>query len=215
MNKIKAVIFDLDGTIANTLPLCIKAFRHAIEPYLNRPISDEEIIATFGPSEEGTITTLIPNYYNQGVADYQRHYEAFHDMCPKPFEGVKELLDTLQANHIRLAMVTGKGRKSAIYSLKKFGLEQYFEVIETGSPKGSVKSEGIQNILDKFDNLSKEEVIYVGDAPSDIGSSRTVGVPVISAAWAATAEPEKLISLQPDQLFYTFSNFEKWLIAMI
>jgi len=56
---IKAMIFDLDGTIGNTLPLCIKAFRETIETFMKRKISDEEIIATFGPSEEGTIYSLI------------------------------------------------------------------------------------------------------------------------------------------------------------
>jgi len=55
VNKIKALIFDLDGTLANTLPLCVAAFRKSVEPLLDRAISDEKIIATFGPSEEGTI----------------------------------------------------------------------------------------------------------------------------------------------------------------
>jgi phosphoglycolate phosphatase/pyrophosphatase PpaX len=54
MQKIKAVIFDLDGTVANTLPLCIQAFRQSIEPLIKRSVSDAEIIGTFGPSEEGT-----------------------------------------------------------------------------------------------------------------------------------------------------------------
>mgnify|MGYP006357288589 CR=1 FL=1 len=48
MKKIKGVIFDLDGTIGDTVPLCIKAFRKAIEPLIERSVSDEEIIATFG-----------------------------------------------------------------------------------------------------------------------------------------------------------------------
>lgn len=50
MQKIKGVIFDLDGTLANTLPLCIQAFRQSVEPLTLQPLSDEEIIATFGPS---------------------------------------------------------------------------------------------------------------------------------------------------------------------
>ena len=45
MQKIKAVIFDLDGTLANTLPLCIRAFREAVSPLIQRPLTDEEIIA--------------------------------------------------------------------------------------------------------------------------------------------------------------------------
>ena len=55
MKKIKCVIFDLDGTVGDTVPLCIKAFKKSIEPLINKNVSDEEIIATFGPSEEGTI----------------------------------------------------------------------------------------------------------------------------------------------------------------
>ncbi|HXS57064.1 MAG TPA: HAD hydrolase-like protein, partial [Hanamia sp.] len=70
MKKIKAVIFDLDGTLANTLPLCIRAFRKSIEPLINRSVSDAEIVATFGPSEEGTIMALAPDHYKKGVTDY-------------------------------------------------------------------------------------------------------------------------------------------------
>ena len=70
MKKIKCVIFDLDGTIGDTVPLCIKAFKEAIEPLINRSVSNEEIIATFGPSEEGTIMALAPEFYEKGVEDY-------------------------------------------------------------------------------------------------------------------------------------------------
>ena len=75
MSKIKAVIFDLDGTIGDTLPLIIKAFRNALEPLINRSVSDAEIIATFGPSEEGTIMSLAPDHYEKGLADYLSYYE--------------------------------------------------------------------------------------------------------------------------------------------
>ncbi|MEO6455514.1 MAG: HAD hydrolase-like protein [Ginsengibacter sp.] len=79
MQKIKAVIFDLDGTLANTLPLCIKAFRQSVEPLIMRSISDAEIIATFGPSEEGTIMALAPGNYDKGIADYLHFYESLHE----------------------------------------------------------------------------------------------------------------------------------------
>jgi beta-phosphoglucomutase-like phosphatase (HAD superfamily) len=84
--KIKAVIFDLDGTLANTLPLCIQAFRESLQPLIQRYLSDEEIIATFGPSEEGTIMALAPDYYDEGVSAYLHLYSSLHSMCPAPFE---------------------------------------------------------------------------------------------------------------------------------
>ncbi|HEX2533442.1 MAG TPA: HAD family hydrolase [Chitinophagaceae bacterium] len=215
MNQIKAVIFDLDGTIGDTLPLCIRAFRQSIEPLVGRPVSDAEIIATFGPSEEGTIAALAPAHYEKGVADYLQHYEAFHDMCPSPFEGIEELLRTLRERGVRIAMVTGKGKYSTALSLKQFGLKDYFEIIETGVPAGPRKPEGIQEVLDRFSDIPKEEIIYVGDAPSDITASRKAGIPVVAAAWAETAEPEQLKALQPDALFYSLADFATWLIARI
>ena len=215
MKKVKAVIFDLDGTLANTLPLCIQAFRQSLEPLINRSISDAEIIATFGPSEEGTIMALAPNHYDKGVADYLHYYEQLHDMCPVPFEGMKEILQTLENRGVRIAMVTGKGKHSTDISLRHFELAQFFEMIETGSPEGARKTEGIQIILDGLTGIKKDEVIYVGDAPSDITASKKVGIPIIAAAWADTSEPKKLQEMQPDELFYTIKDFGDWLLNRI
>ncbi len=165
MNKIKGVIFDLDGTIGNTLPLCIRAFRQSIEPLALKTLSDEDIIATFGPSEEGTIQTLIPDHYEQGIVNYLQFYESLHDICPDPFPGIAGLLNQLKDKGIRIAMVTGKGKHSTAISLKKFGLGDYFEPVETGSPTGPVKVEGITAVLQHWQDLDKDSIIYVGDAP--------------------------------------------------
>ena len=214
MNKIRAVIFDLDGTIADTLPLCIAAFRKAIEPLALRSVSDDEIIATFGPSEEGTIKALIPMHYDKGIADYLHYYETMHTLCSAPFEGIPELLTALKANGIKIAMVTGKGKHSTLISLRQFGFGDLFEIIETGSPDGPRKAEGIRLILESW-QLKKDTVLYVGDAPSDIVACHKVGIPVIAAAWATTAEPLKLKSLNPTEIFYSVQDFSLWLRSAI
>jgi len=56
--------------------------------------------------------------------------------------------------------------------------------------------------------------VYVGDAPSDIIASRKAGISVV-AAWADTAEPEKLKELKTDELFYTIKDFSNWLFDKI
>lgn len=215
MRQVKAVIFDLDGTLANTLPLCISAFRQSIEPLINRQVSDEEIIATFGPSEEGTIRSLVPDHYDKGIADYLRHYELSHQMCPVPFQGISEILAFLKKQGVHISMVTGKGMYSTAISLKQFQLENIFEFVETGSSAGPRKPECIQQIFSELKSISKDEVIYVGDAPSDILASRKVGVVSVAAAWAETAEPEKLLELNPDEIFYTVEDFFEWLRAKV
>ena len=215
MQKIKAVIFDLDGTLANTLPLCIEAFRQSVEPLVKRSVSDAEILATFGPSEEGTIMALAPDYYDKGVADYLRFYQSLHEMCPSPFDGIKEVLETLKSKGVYIGMVTGKRKHSTDISLKHFELTGFFEIIETGSPKGGRKAEGIRLILDSLTQIKKEEVVYVGDSPKDILDSRKVGVGVVAAAWAETTDPEKLIELNPDEIFYTIKDFSRWLYDRI
>ena len=211
MNKIKAVIFDLDGTLGNTLPLCIAAFRKSIEPLINQTLSDEEIIATFGPSEEGTIMALVPEHNEKGISNYLKFYKQLHTMCPVPFNGIEDLLIALKNKSVRIAMVTGKGKHSTEISLEQFGIAPYFEAIETGIASGPRKAEGIQHILDLFTDIHKNEFIYVGDAPSDITASKKVGIPVVAAAWAETAEPELLKKLNPNMLFDNIVDFSHWL----
>lgn len=206
----KCIIFDLDGTIGNTLPLCIAAFKKAIEPLAGKVLSDKEIIDTFGPSEEGTIQALIPDYYEQGIEDYLRHYRDLHAMCAAPFEGMREVLDYAKDQNIRLAMVTGKGERSTKITLDVFGIRSYFEAIETGSPQGPRKVQGIQSVLKQL-GIAPADSIYVGDAPSDIKASKEAGVPIVSAAWAETAETELLKMLQPDKLFTTIEEFRQYI----
>lgn len=207
---IKLIIFDLDGTIGNTLPLCIAAFQKSVEPYAGRTISEQEIIGTFGPSEEGTILALIPHRYEQGVADYLFHYRNLHGLCAQPFEGMLEILQYIKSKGLRIALVTGKGERSTEITLDVFRIKHFFDAIETGSPNGPRKVEGIRNVL-KHMGVVPHESIYVGDAPSDITSSREAGVPVISAAWAETADPDQLAAMNPNKLFSSVSEFKQYL----
>ncbi|QKJ29602.1 HAD hydrolase-like protein [Mucilaginibacter mali] len=208
--KFNTIIFDLDGTLADTLPLCIAAFKKSVEPLLGKEISDKEIIATFGPSEEGTIRRLIPTQEEAGVQAYLQHYADMHHMCPAPFPGIAGLLKYLRANGVRLAMVTGKGIHSTRLSLQQFGLAQYFEVLETGKPEGPDKINGIRRVLAKL-NMPAAECLYVGDAPSDIKYCKEVGIPIAAVTWASTTNAEELLPLNPEWMFSSVTEFKNWL----
>ena len=207
---LRGVIFDLDGTIANTLPLVIAAFRQAIEPLAHRSFSDAEIIATFGPSEEGTIRALVPDHYEAGLADYRRYYESLHGGWPEPFPGIAALLSDLKRRGVHLAMVTGKGAQSTAVTLRRYGLEAAFEFVETGDPNGPRKAACIRRILAEW-GLDPAEAVYVGDAPSDVTASREAGVGIVGAGWAETTDQALLAAEHPDVLLRSIAALKDWL----
>lgn len=206
---LKGIIFDLDGTIGNTLPLCVAAFKQAIEPLAGRELSAQEIIETFGPSEEGTIRALIPTHYDEALTRYLALYRTLHSMCPEPFDGIMEVLNYAKQHHLRLALVTGKGAQSAVVTLEIFKIASCFDAIETGSPHGPNKVEGIRRVLEIL-GITPDESVYVGDMPSDIEASRQVGIPIISAGWAGTTDVEALRRANPDHLFTTVQEFQRY-----
>ncbi|MFA9463399.1 MAG: HAD family hydrolase [Velocimicrobium sp.] len=207
---LKTVIFDFDGTIANTVPLCITAFRKAIEPLAGKKITDDEIMSTFGPSEEGTIMALIPDYYEQGLDSYLKYYKELHDMCPEPFEKITESIQYLRNEKIKVALVTGKGEKSCRISLDYYTMNNSFDIIKTGSPKGQRKTEGIKEVIEFF-GINADEAIYIGDAVSDIQSSKRAGVPIISAMWGTFSNINEITRYNPNQIIFTTQELLEYL----
>lgn len=198
--RVKAVIFDLDGTIGNTLPLCIMAFRESLEPLAGRTLTDDEIVATFGPSEEGTIAVLLPERQAEGLNRYLLRYEELHCRWPSPFEGIPEILSYLKAKRIFVGLITGKGKQSTELTLKNYGVENYFDVIKTGASSGPVKDRRIEEVIEEF-SLDRKEILYVGDAASDVRACRDCNIKIAAAAWAPTANAPELEQARPDFLF--------------
>jgi phosphoglycolate phosphatase/pyrophosphatase PpaX len=206
----KNVLFDLDGTIGNTLPLCIAAFREAIEPLAARRLTDEEIIATFGPSEEGTIALLLPENQAEALKHYLLRYEELHCQWPDPFDGILEILSYLKAKQLFVGLITGKGKESTKLTLRNYGLEDYFEIVKTGASSGPVKDRRIEEVIEEF-SLDREEILYVWDAPSDVKACRDCKIKIAAAAWAPTANPGELKEMRPDLMFTSVSAFFEFL----
>lgn len=207
---LSGVIFDFDGTLANTIPICCAAFRAALAPVTGRQYHDAEIIALFGPSEEGIIRNIVGDNWETAHAAFLRAYALEHRACPAPFDGVVELLEDLQRRGIRLAVVTGKGRTSAEISLTYLGLATAFDIVEAGHPDGGVKPDAIGRVVARW-NLPPERVAYVGDAPSDMHDARLVRTIPLAAAWAETSDVDALNRANPHALFRTVQELAVWL----
>ncbi len=186
---IRLLAFDLDGTIGDTIPMCIAAFREAVEPYAGRELSDADIVRTFGLNEEGMIRQVVEGEaWRQALARFYAVYEEMHDLCPHPFAGMVDLIDEVRANGVLTALVTGKGKRSCEITLKRFGMDRRFERIATGSAeKQNDKADAMRVLLADF-RLRPDELAYVGDTLSDVVACREAGVRCLSAAWAASPE---------------------------
>lgn len=214
MNRIKLVAFDLDGTIADTLPLCIKAFRMAVQPYISQILSEDDIIKTFGLNEEGMIRKVVKDgYWKQALQDFYPIYLKLHRfMCPQPFQGIRELIIQLRQKNVIVALVTGKGAESCKITLQQFKMESDFDRIITGNAERNTKHEALKELLDIY-HLSPSEIVYIGDAVSDIMQCRMVNMICLSAAWCVTNYiQEELEKCNPGKVFNCIEKISEYLL---
>jgi pyrophosphatase PpaX len=209
---LRGIIFDLDGTLGDTLPVCFAAFRVTFRHYLQREYTDQEIRAMFGPTEDGIFQEMFPSHWEESLAMYLNEYRRAHNDCKDPFPGIPDALDILKEQGLRTAIVTGKGPGSAKISLEEMGLAEAFDIVEAGSPRGGIKPDCMRKVLQAW-GLPANHVACIGDAPSDIRSAHEIGATALGAAWASTANFESLAALKPSRTFTSTQQFIEWIKA--
>ncbi len=207
---LKLIAFDFDGTIADTIPLCIEAFRSALLPYVGYSLSDQEILQTFGLNEAGIIRNLAGERWEEALEEYYCFYDAIHDICQAPFPGMIELLDFLKNQGIPIALITGKAKRSCDISLKKLQLFDYFVSIQTGSAERHNKDELLRNLMTEY-RLAHDELVYIGDAVVDAESCHQVNVRCLSAAWSPTVCVNDLQKVNPGFVFTDLKQLKAYL----
>jgi pyrophosphatase PpaX len=207
--KLKGFIFDLDGTLLNTIPVCYVAFRKTFQKYLGRHYSDQEIASLFGPTEEGIFKKILPHCWQDALADYLTEYEK-EQKGSTPFPGIVDILTLLKSNHLRLAIVSGKGLASMNISLNETGLSPFFETVITGSETGAEKPFHIRQVLKAW-KIAPEEAAYIGDTVYDVKAAKEVGLLPIGALWARTAEIKEITAAHPFVYFTETAAFSDWI----
>ncbi len=205
----KAVMIDFDGTLADTLPLCYEAFSRAGQDVAGKTLAKEDVAACFGASEEGMMQRLLPEHWEEAVSAYLSYYRDLHDICPEPFAGGRELLDLLRKHRVPVALITGKGPVSAAISLERHGLARSFDWIATGNAEGSQKDKHMREFV-AAQGIAPSDAVYIGDSVADIRESRSAGVDVFAAGWAASARLPELEAAGPDRLFTDINDLRAY-----
>jgi pyrophosphatase PpaX len=205
---IKAVLFDFDGTLADTLPVCFLAFESVFKKFDDREVSTEEIKAMFGPSETGIIReNLRFNNHEKAIELYYEIYKARHGNLVQKNEEVVTLLKQLKTKGYKLGIVTGKARRSLDISLECLELNNIFDVIVTGDDVEFPKPhpEGINKALEEL-GVSNTEAIFLGDSDADIMAGKQAEVHTIGVHWLPNYQTMKF-SIQPDEVFSNINEF--------
>lgn len=209
--KFDCFIFDVDGTLTSTNELIFASFNHVAQKYINKKLSDEEIVALFGPTEDVILEEWMQDKYDEARKDYFDFYSEKHKVMADIYPGIKDLLHQIKSADKYLGVFTGKGRTSTEITLKEIGVYHLFDLIVTGDDVKNHKpsAEGILKIVDEF-NLEKSKTLMIGDAISDIKAAREAGVQVASVVWDSYAK-NKVLQADHDYLFHTVDELKQFI----
>jgi HAD superfamily hydrolase (TIGR01509 family) len=204
----RAVVFDLDGTLLDSLPLVLAAISHALEPFGTRPPPD--IFARLGGPPERFLGPLLNDLSH--VPEAMKRMESFHHdnaHLIQTYEGAAALLGALRQLGLGVALWTGRDRSSTNWLLERHGLAGLFTTTLCGDDLPSHKPDpaGLREILRRLD-VRPEETLFVGDADVDvlggagcgvdtllIRHRREVAVHIVAQSWQAVATPAEAFTV--------------------
>lgn len=215
MPKFKCFVFDIDGTIVSTNELIFASYNHVTKKYLNKTLTKEEIIALFGPPEDIILAEWFGDKVEQVKEDYYKFYTDNHNSMAKEIDGLEAVLQLIKSKAIPMAIFTGKGRKTSLITLEKIGMLDYFDMLVTGDDVQNHKPspDGLVKIVDHY-KFNPEEVLLIGDAPSDIEAAKSVGVKSATVLWDCYAE-EEVFRLNSDYYFSTVNELKEFTVDHI
>jgi pyrophosphatase PpaX len=208
------VIFDMDGTLTQTNNLIFASFNHVANKYLGKTLTPTEVVALFGPPEEGGLIKLVgAGNVEVAMNDLCEFYREHHDAMAAMHPEMENVLHFLRSRGVRLAVFTGKGIRTATITLEAFNLAQYFDVVVSGTDVVHHKPhpEGINKVLSAF-SLTPDQALMVGDALSDVLASRSAGVKMAAVVWDSY-DKERILQAQTDYVFHTGGQMLDWFRA--
>ena len=190
--SISVVLFDVDGTIVDSAPAVISAFRDTLSDCC-LPIPDEQRLRSYvGPPLWHSFGDL--GYEGQQLSDLvagYRHRYVAHYLDPEPFPGVIDLLHDLHDAGIPLATATSKQTPMAFAQMEHLGLTSVFDVVAGATPDpSSSKATVIREALTRLEALGADisHPVIVGDSIWDVRGAQEAGIPVIGVGWGYATE---------------------------
>jgi pyrophosphatase PpaX len=208
----KGVLFDLDGTLADTVPLILMSYRHTMQTHLGEAPADERWLSTMGtPLRDQLVAFARSAAEAEAMLEtYTTFQRRVHDEMVSPFPGACEVLAALRDRGTRVAIVTSKREEVARRTLSVCGLDEQVEVLVCAEhvTRGKPDPEAVRLALDALDlTRSAGDTLFVGDSPFDLRAGRAAGTRTAAVCWGACTR-DTLIAESPD---YVLERLEELL----
>ena len=174
------ILFDVDGTLIDTIPLIGASYRHVVELHdPQRKLTSAEYKNLSGPSLEVSLKGLFPEADDSTIEQYVQEYRdynmAHHDEMVSVLPGVVEMLDYCTQNGYPIGAVSNKIEKVVRHGLKFCGIDHYFDVVVCKEQMEKAKPDP-DGLLKGCELLGKghDDLIYCGDSPSDIMAAKNM-----------------------------------------
>jgi pyrophosphatase PpaX len=200
MDQLTTVLFDLDGTLIDSIRLILDSYHHTLAAHRLPARSDDHWLAGLG-------TPLLVQFRDWSddpvqleamVATYREYNLSHHDAMVSAYPDVVEMVRTIRRAGFRTGLVTSKNRPGALRGLRHVGLEDAMELVigadEVENPKPH--PEPIRLALRRLGE-TPQRTIYVGDSIHDMESGRAAGVRTGAVLWGPF-DREHLAGTAPD-----------------
>ena len=191
----KLILFDLDGTLIDSLEDLAEAVNHALG-LRGLPLHTvSEYRRMVGHGVRNLVKQALPEgsddaLIDSALADFKAYYQAHIDVHTHPYPGIPELLTELQAHGIQLAVASNKFQEGTEYLINRFFPGIRFVAILGNKPGAPLKPdpEIVQEVL-RRSGVSKDDALLVGDSPTDMKTAANGGIESLAVTWGyRTAE---------------------------
>jgi pyrophosphatase PpaX len=182
-----AILFDLDGTLVDTIPFILEAVRHAFEGARRCP-TDAEWIAGIGTPLRLQLSTFAERRDDVEplFQRYRAYWLAHHDDRTRAFPGAVDVVRALAGAGHPIGIVTGKNEQGALRTLAHTGLLPYVTGIVGADSCANAKPHP-EPVLLALARVGRTpgEALLLGDSPHDLAAARAAGAVAVAALWGA------------------------------
>ncbi len=195
--KYKAVIFDLDGTLLNTIQDIGESVNASLKKHNYEGYTIDEYKIFVGRGIDETISICIekggidPAEFDSIKKGYMEEYKVRHNRNTKPYEGIVDLLNNLKEKGIKVNVLSNKPHHQTLKVISHYFKDFEFDFVYGKKPEFRIKPypESLNDMIKKLD-LDKKDILYVGDTNTDIQTANNANLTSVGVLWGFRKRPE-------------------------